>query len=85
MNMNANSLKVYEILKGSWGEEKASTVMDYLENNINEKIKEGRLATKEDVLKLETVIADKYANTIKWLFLFWVGTIGSVIAIIKFL
>ncbi len=42
-------------------------------------------ALKDDILKIETVVADKYANTIKWLFLFWIGTIGTFIGIIKFL
>lgn len=93
--MNANTLKVYEILKDSWGEKKASTVMDYLENEpvkrSEEKVmdKLSAFATKEDMFtmknELVTLIADKYANTIKWLFVFWIGTMGTVIGIIKFL
>lgn len=89
--MQPETLKVYEILKNTWGEKKASLVLSYLENSTAEKV-ESKLnlesksfATKDDISRLEILIANKYANTIKWLFLFWVGTIGSVVAIIKFL
>ena len=89
--MEANTIKVYEILKVTFGEEKATTVLSYLENTTSEKIDEKikakieHIATKEDLFKLETLISEKYANTIKWLFLFWISTIGTIIALIKLL
>lgn len=89
MIMNSNTVKVYEILKETFGQIKATTVLEYLEHETSLKVakemknKVEHLASKEDIFKLETVISDKYANTIKWLFLFWVGTIGSILAIIK--
>ena len=152
--MNTNTIKVYEILKDYWGENKASVVLDYLENETTLKVErtvedkiehlaaredilELKTATREDILKLETAtredllkletatredllkletatredilkletatredifklekaifkmettIVDKYAaNTIKWMFVFWIGTMGTIIAIIKLL
>ena len=58
-----------------------------MEGSISEKVnnKAEHLTTKEDLLNLETLISDKYANIIKWMFIFWVGTIGIMIAIIKLL
>ena len=78
--MHASTLKVYEILKSQWGEKKASTVIEYLEGSISEKVdnKANHLATKEDLQKVKSEI-------IKWMFIFWVGTIGIMIAIIKLL
>ncbi len=32
--------------------------------------------TKEDVAKLEAKIADTKAEMIKWMFIFWIGSIG---------
>jgi hypothetical protein len=89
--MEANTIKVYEILKLNFSEEKATTVLSYLENTTSEKIDEKiktkieHIATKEDLFKLEPLISEKYANTIKWLFLFWISTIGTIIALIKLL
>jgi len=89
--MNTNTLKVYEIFKTTFGEKEATVVLDYLENDTTEKIEKEvgneilHLATKEDISEIKVLIADKYANIIKWLFLFWIGTIGTIIAIIKLL
>ena len=35
--------------------------------------------------KLETKIAESKADIIKWLFIFWIGELASVIAIVKFM
>jgi hypothetical protein len=43
------------------------------------------IATKKDVLATRQDIIDFKAEIIKWMFLFWIGQIASVIAIIKFL
>jgi len=49
------------------------------------------LATKEDISKLELKIsennikiAEVRADLIKWMFLFWIGQLASIIAIVKF-
>lgn len=89
--METNTLKVYEILKSQWGKDKASTVIDYLESSISEKVdnKAEHLTTKEDLLQvekhLEIQIQKVKSEIIKWMFIFWVGTIGIMIAIIKLL
>ena len=44
-------------------------------------------ATKEDIAKLEgkleTKMAENKADIIKWMFIFWIGQLASVIAIVK--
>ncbi|MBF0458157.1 MAG: hypothetical protein HQK99_09710 [Nitrospirae bacterium] len=46
------------------------------------------MASKEDLAKLETKlvekISDSKAETLKWMFLFWVSQIGILIAALKF-
>ncbi len=89
--MNTNTVRIYEILKDNWGEKKATIILDYLESETTLKVekevknKMSLLATKEDIYKLELTISDKYANIIKWLFVFWIGTIGTMVTIIKVL
>ena len=56
--------------------------INYLEKTTEEKIsaeikpKIEHLATKEDMQKLHTSI-------IKWMFIFWIGAVGSIIAVMK--
>lgn len=33
-------------------------------------------STKEDIAKLEAKIAESKSEMIKWMFIFWIGTIG---------
>ena len=51
--------------------------------------KEALYEVKEDLQKeiyaVKEEIGKKYADTIKWMFVFWIGTMGTVIAIMKLL
>lgn len=51
--------------------------------------KEKTLATKLDIADTKILIADTKSEIIKWMFIFWVGSIGStlggLIAIIRFM
>lgn len=46
-------------------------------------------ASKEDLARLELKLAETKADTIKWMFIFWIGstiaTLGGLIAIVKFM
>lgn len=53
------------------------------EQTVNQK--KDVLATKEDVYKLETKLAETKADLIKWMFLFWIGQTAAVLAIVKLL
>ena len=56
-------------------------------------VKEDLYAVKEDLQKeissvkedLQKEIGKKHAETIKWMFVFWIGTMGTIIALLKFL
>ena len=40
---------------------------------------------KEDILKLENSMSKKHFDIIKWMLIFWLGTVGAIISVIKFL
>jgi hypothetical protein len=42
------------------------------------------IATKQDMQRLEVKIAETRADLIKWMFIFWIGQLASLIAIAKF-
>lgn len=41
------------------------------------------LATKQDIANLEIKIEKTRSDIIKWMFLFWIGQLASLIAILK--
>ncbi len=40
------------------------------------------LATKDDIANLKKEISDAKADTIKWMFIFWIGQISATLACI---
>jgi len=65
--MSSIELQVYEILKSKLGEKEAAIVIDYFDQKAEERINQ-----KKDVF----LTKDDKVDLIKWMFAFWVGTIG---------
>ncbi len=74
--MTSTELKVYEIFKNKLGENKAQIIIEYFEQKSEEKInsKKDIFLTKEDK-----------TDMIKWMFIFWVGQLAAMLAIVKLL
>ena len=69
-----------------------SSVKENLQSEIfavKEDLQKEIATVKEDLQKeifaVKEEIGKKYADTIKWMFVFWIGTMGTVIAIMKLL
>ncbi|MDZ4757303.1 MAG: hypothetical protein SGJ10_04070 [Bacteroidota bacterium] len=80
--MSALELKVYELFKSKFGENEASSIIEYFESKAEQKYIEKKdvLATKEDLSQLQTRLTRSIfiANTIQF-----IATIASIVAIIK--
>jgi len=76
--MQVAEIELYEILKPKIGEKEARTLVEYIETKVDRKLEEKKdvLATKEDIANLR-------ADIIKWMFLFWIGQLASLIAILQ--
>lgn len=82
-------IQSFKILKEKLGETEAEALVEFVDaklketNNSNLKV----LATKEDIQNLKTLIAENKAETIRWMFLFWIGqiavTFGYIILYLK--
>ena len=90
--MHVAEIELYEILKEKVGEKEAKTLVEYIETKVSKELegKKDILATKEDInnLKLEiekvrTEMHNMKADIIKWMFLFWIGQLASLIAILQ--
>ncbi|HCX90796.1 MAG TPA: hypothetical protein DHT43_09870 [Deltaproteobacteria bacterium] len=90
--MQVAEIELYEILKPKIGEKEARTLVEYIETKVDRKLEERKdvLATKEDIAYLKQDIANleiklekTRADIIKWMFLFWIGQLASLIAILE--
>jgi hypothetical protein len=65
-------ITIYDALKGLIGEEKARQVVSGIKTQVTDEFEmhKGSLATKEDILKLDTKISETKAEIIKWTFTF---------------
>jgi type I site-specific restriction-modification system R (restriction) subunit len=89
-------IELYEILKPKVGEKEAKALVEYIETKVDRKLEEKKdiLATKEDLAnvktdlmveieKVRTEMQKMKAEIIKWMFIFWAGQIGALIAILQ--
>ncbi len=77
---NITSLQLFQILKQKVGEKEAEALVDFVDSKIRENNENNLkiLATKEDVhvlkqdiLKVETKIAESKSDLVKWMFSFF--------------
>jgi hypothetical protein len=77
-------ITIYDALKGMLGEDKARQVVQGIKTQVTDEIEvhKSTLATKEDLAKLEgklsTAIEASKAEMIKWMFIFWLGSVGTL-------
>ncbi len=83
--MQVAEIELYEILKSKIGEKEAKTLVEYIEAKVDKKFDEKKdiLATKEDINILKVEIEKTRSDIIKWMFLFWIGQLASLIAILQ--
>lgn len=83
--MQVAEIELYEILKEKIGEKEARTLVEYIEAKVEKKFEEKKdiLATKQDIANLEIKIEKIKSDIIKWMFIFWAGQIGALIAILE--
>ena len=71
-----------------------NSTAEKISNEIKSKIehlatKEDIVTVREDMLKSESSLREDmlklHASTIKWMFIFWVGAVATIIGVIKFL
>ena len=94
--MQVAEIELYEILKPKIGEKEARTLVEYIETRVERKFEEKKdvlatkqditdlkMATKQDIANLEIKLEKTRADIIKWMFLFWIGQLASLIAILE--
>ncbi len=94
----AKTLELYNALKDRIGEEGTRVIIEAFDEVADKG--HTNLATKDDLLKVETKLANKIdkveltlrseiekskSDLLRWMFIFWASQIGIIIALIKLL
>ncbi len=80
--------RLYTLLSDKLGTDTTEAMFKYIDNKTERSVEATiqTLATKDDLAKvkydLSKEISEVKANTIKWMFIFWVGQVGATLAII---
>jgi len=82
--MSALELEVYEIFKNRFTEKEAAKVIEYFEAKAEEKISQKKdiFMTKDDKVEMISRIESSKTDTIKWMFIFWMGQLAAVAGIL---
>jgi len=80
--------RLYKLLTEKLGNDTTEAIFKYIDNKTERSVEASvkTLATKEDLAQvkydLRKDMGDIKADTIKWMFIFWVGQVGATMAII---
>jgi 1,2-phenylacetyl-CoA epoxidase PaaB subunit len=82
--MSQLELEVYEIFKNRFSDKEAAKVIELLEEKAEQKIaqKKDVFMTKDDKVDLITRIETSKTDTIKWMFIFWIGQLAATAGIL---
>jgi len=71
------------LLTEKLGSDTTEAMFKYIDNkterSVDATIK--TLATKDDIANVRKEIGDAKTDTIKWMFIFWIGQVGAMLAI----
>jgi hypothetical protein len=81
--MSTLELKAYEIFKTKLGETEANTILEWIEEKSEKKIadKKDVFLTKDDKVEIIEKLAEIKSEMIKWMFIFWMGAVGTLAGI----
>ena len=80
--------RLYKLLSDKLGNDTTEAMFKYIDNKTERAVEATikTLATKDDLAKvkydLSKEIGEYKTDTIKWMFIFWVGQIGEMLAIL---
>jgi len=72
--------RLYKLLTEKLGSDTTEAMFKYIDNKTERSVEASikTLATKEDISTVRKEIAD----SVKWMFIFWIGQVGATMAII---
>lgn len=83
MVITTTDIQLFQILKQKLGEKEAEALVSFVDSKIRENNESNLkiLATKEDIGEVKVKIAETKADTIRWVFAFFVTLMLAVIGL----
>jgi hypothetical protein len=75
--------RLYKLLSEKLGNNTAEAMFKYIDNKTERSVEATikTLATKDDIANVRKEINEAKAENIKWMFIFWIGNVGAMLAI----
>ena len=76
--------RLYQLMTEKLGNDTTEGMFKYIDNKTERSVEASikSLATKDDIGQLRKEMAENKVETIKWMFIFWIGQIGATLAIV---
>ncbi|MBS1521238.1 MAG: hypothetical protein JST50_09585 [Bacteroidetes bacterium] len=76
--------RLYKLLSEKLGSDTAEAMFKYIDNKTERSVEATikTLATKEDLAKVKYDLSQEISNSVKWMFIFWIGQIATILGVI---
>jgi hypothetical protein len=74
---------LYKLLSDKLGNDTTEAMFKYIDNKTERSVEATikTLATKDDIANVRKEISEAKTENIKWMFIFWIGNVGAMLAI----
>ena len=75
--------RLYKLLSDKLGSDTTEAMFKYIDNKTERSVEATikTLATKDDLAKAKFDLSKDIGNSVKWMFIFWIGQVGAMLAI----
>ncbi|MFD2145525.1 hypothetical protein [Mucilaginibacter antarcticus] len=79
--------RLYQLLSEKLGNDTTEAMFKYIDNKTERSVEATiqTLATKEDLAQVKYDLSEKIGNSVKWMFIFWIGQFAATAAVIVIL
>ncbi len=79
--------RLYKLLSEKLGNDTAEAMFKYIDNKTERSVEATiqTLATKDDLARAKYDLSKDISNSVKWMFVFWIGQFGATMAILLLL
>jgi hypothetical protein len=76
--------RLYQLLSDKLGTDTTEAMFKYIDNKTERSVEATikTLATKDDIAELRKEVGEAKSDAIKWMFIFWIGQVAAMLAIV---
>lgn len=76
--------RLYQLLSEKLGNDTTEAMFKYIDNKTERSVEASikSLATKDDLAKVKYDLSKEIGNSVKWMFVFWIGQFSATVAVI---